>query len=848
MVVLSFSFKAAFLALTIILFASAATSASVQHHPFSELFPPDQDLNFGGYDIKNVSRIKGEVITPLQADIVFEDAGRVPTLRWDNSETEWRLNGSDFNADGNNIEDPNRVDGVDLDNPGNALVLSSGRYAVDSNSIGNTEINNSENFTFNGVNLNADLDLGNNQLTSVGGTECAANEYIGGDGNCHSDSTSSAQTLSVNNNSAGRHDTITISGGNQITIRDDFEANTDNQDLQDILSQDNSVGSYEIDLNNNNLDNAVISPYSWLNGFSNTPIIGHYNNYFIGADEKWTITSSDCSSGEIEDIFDNSWSSDCRLADSELPATVTIDFNQGNPHSLTNDFGKMLLYFTYNRYASTVRIERYYTGGDDSCSSGNEQWNTLYEDTSFSGSKVIIDNLPEDGDTCRYRLTVDGSSNFADDTRISSWNMYIEGDRVTEGGVLRKSGDTMYGDIDMSNNAIIDVDWANSDNPDTTIPDDQTLSTTPDVSGTDDQISISDGNSITIDDDFEANTDSQTLGTNANQITLTNGGSVTAPYANNADQLDGVQLANIDWADVAMATSDVSKGDVGLGNVLNIDQSTMAGSQLSWDGANNEIDLNQGPGSGLDADTIDTIDSGSLCQSDGTNCPADNTGTDSQNLFETISASSGTNPVADSATETLSLSGGTAITVTGDGGTDTVTIDNAGDTTPDTIADDGTIQNGELANSALTVAGNSVALGSSTGIAHSDLSGISSGDHHTRYSDEEAQDATGTIMAGSGATTVTYDDAGNAITISSTDTNTNAATECSGSSNYLGGDASIQLTQLLLSFARLKADDDRASRAAEASASSARSRPGVPASSSRCASCSSAAPRPPSSP
>lgn len=45
-----------------------------------------------------------------------------------------------------------------------------------------------------------------------------------------------------------------------------------------------------------------------------------------------------------------------------------------------------------------------------------------------------------------------------------------------------------------------------------------------------------------------------------------------------------------------------------------------------------------------------------------------------QNLFETFNASSGTDPVADSATDTLNISGGTGITVTGDSSTDTLTI------------------------------------------------------------------------------------------------------------------------------------------------------------------------------
>jgi hypothetical protein len=51
------------------------------------------------------------------------------------------------------------------------------------------------------------------------------------------------------------------------------------------------------------------------------------------------------------------------------------------------------------------------------------------------------------------------------------------------------------------------------------------------------------------------------------------------------------------------------------------------------------------------------------------------------------------------------------------------------------------IPQGRLQNDSLTVAGNSVSLGGSTGISHNNISGISSNDHHTRYTDGEAASA-----------------------------------------------------------------------------------------------------------
>ena len=77
---------------------------------------------------------------------------------------------------------------------------------------------------------------------------------------------------------------------------------------------------------------------------------------------------------------------------------------------------------------------------------------------------------------------------------------------------------------------------------------------------------------------------------------------------------------------------------------------------------------------------------------------------------------------------------------------------------------DGSVTNVKLSNDSVTVAGNVVALGGSTGIDHADLSAISPDDHHTKYTDEEAQDAAGALVSGSSI--LVYDDAGNALSIS----------------------------------------------------------------------------------
>jgi hypothetical protein len=70
-----------------------------------------------------------------------------------------------------------------------------------------------------------------------------------------------------------------------------------------------------------------------------------------------------------------------------------------------------------------------------------------------------------------------------------------------------------------------------------------------------------------------------------------------------------------------------------------------------------------------------------------------------------------------------------------------------------------------LENDSLTVEGNTVSLGGSTSINHNNLSAISSNDHHSRYSDEEAQDAVAAILNGSGNVSISYNDSANTLSV-----------------------------------------------------------------------------------
>jgi len=104
---------------------------------------------------------------------------------------------------------------------------------------------------------------------------------------------------------------------------------------------------------------------------------------------------------------------------------------------------------------------------------------------------------------------------------------------------------------------------------------------------------------------------------------------------------------------------------------------------------------------------------------------------------------------------------------------------------PDFIYDDSGNQI-SLSEDTVTVAGNSVSLGGSTNVDHNDLSSISSDDHHIRYSDEEAQDAVGSILNGD----FVYDDAGNQILL------TNNSVTVAGNTVSLGGSTNVDHNDL----------------------------------------------------
>ncbi len=141
-----------------------------------------------------------------------------------------------LNLNSNDLDNPNLVDGVNLDLPGNALNLSSNQYNVEPDSISTSELNTGDVDTRylnkNGDKMNGSLNMGNNDINNIGGLQsCGSDQYVGGDGSCkNDDGGTDDQNLGYNNKNSPtgnyvKHE-VTITGGSNTDIRDYYESDT----------------------------------------------------------------------------------------------------------------------------------------------------------------------------------------------------------------------------------------------------------------------------------------------------------------------------------------------------------------------------------------------------------------------------------------------------------------------------------------------------------------------------------------------------------------------------------------------------------------------------------------------
>ena len=244
----------------------------------------------------------------------------------------------------------------------------------------------------------------------------------------------------------------------------------------------------------------------------------------------------------------------------------------------------------------------------------------LEKSATADARKVQITNLPGGGasDSFRTHNTPSGTDPVADSTTDTlNW---------TAGTGITISGDSGTDTITITNSA------PNADqNLFATIA--TTSGTAPAADATNDTLTLTAGSGITITGDS---------GTDTVTIAATGGGS-------------GDVVGPASATDNAVARFDTTTGKlIQNGAVLVDDSGNVSGvGNITLSGTVDGRDV------ATDGTKLDGVESGA--QAD-------------QNLFSTINATSGTDPVADAVTDTLNLSAGTGITVTGDSGTDTITI------------------------------------------------------------------------------------------------------------------------------------------------------------------------------
>ncbi|MFB6213535.1 MAG: beta strand repeat-containing protein [Candidatus Nanohaloarchaea archaeon] len=405
------------------------------------------------------------------------------------------------------------------------------------------------------------------QLT-VGSTECGPSEYIAGDGTCNADNyqdgdtstgnendqqvtNPSADTIGITDGNGNRIDTasitddtilddqqlsttgddISIDNGNTITFDDDdastrcsggeylagdgtcntdTDSDTDNQNLNEVLTQGNSASGQSItdparigetrryasmgsvwhdSFEDNSLNNWAITTQNngaatgiGTGGQAGTTPIGDYLINMEGRDVLTYQSNIDLSNLDAP-VISFYWA--CRSCD-----------NEGGIFYISNDGG-----------SSWTQVRRLRPQANSGRGDGRMQ----YEEISLSGY----------GTNGSVRIRFEGSPGGGDDFAVDNINIGgRDGLEVSSSKTQVNSVGTLLAgnDLNMNNNAIKDIDWANSDNPDTDTQDedenveDQVLSTSDGAGdGNDDQVNITDGSgsnldTITIDDDTSTTT------------------------------------------------------------------------------------------------------------------------------------------------------------------------------------------------------------------------------------------------------------------------------------------------------------------------------------------------------
>lgn len=151
--------------------------------------------------------MNGNIITDSNGDLEIDGNVYLPTGSLDMA--------------GNNIINPGNVDGVDLDNPGNGLDITNSRYEIIDDAIGDSELNNSQSFTVDGLTSTSNIDISGYNLTSVDTIHFVSGASINGSLN------TTGGDVNLDNGSINDVDSID-GGGDPVRFDDDLDLNGNN--------------------------------------------------------------------------------------------------------------------------------------------------------------------------------------------------------------------------------------------------------------------------------------------------------------------------------------------------------------------------------------------------------------------------------------------------------------------------------------------------------------------------------------------------------------------------------------------------------------------------------------------
>ncbi|MDY6770785.1 MAG: tail fiber domain-containing protein [Candidatus Nanohaloarchaea archaeon] len=482
-----------------ILALTAGVAAAAPHHPLSQIYPMDVDLNLSGQDINEIgdlglaggsTTIDGslDVMGPINlsgneiVDYVTDARSGAPTspkagqmwfdtgqsvLKYYNG-TNWIVTAStdQVSSDlqsvlgsGNSAGSYNiNMSGQRLINIGSAKssfgstgnlrmpVNSSGGFTEGTAQVIFSDTASSETLVWRReahVNRAFSVDRNGNDLFMIAdsGTVTIPNGALSMQTN---DIKWDSGTLNMQN---GGFD-AQVSGSDGFTFYDSngnpvFDIN--NNGVVGVPKGRLDVTGGSIDANGNYLRSAFINP-SGANAHAN--FIGQLDNAFYRADRKWTC-SGDCNSA----MFNGRMNSNANWGNSSTPIQFSITFNSAQHY-----WSAFRIHFNWGRWTDTFTIERRDDSDTDGSCSDESGWSTLESVSSHSGYEYTTTNTGGSW-ACGFRFTFqrkNSNLNYNGDFRIGGVMAYRYY-RGHNGMYLSRNGDSMYGGLNMNQNTLTNV-------------------------------------------------------------------------------------------------------------------------------------------------------------------------------------------------------------------------------------------------------------------------------------------------------------------------------------------------------------------------------------------------------